>query len=107
MKNGQAEAVYREFGKLMRLHRRAQDGLTQEALGKLVGLSRTSITNIEKGRQPVALHQLFALAEALRVQPAALLPNAGANRDASWARDKLPPDTPVKIQEWAGQIIRK
>jgi len=91
----------------MRLHRRAQDGLTQEALGKLVGLSRTSITNIEKGRQPVALHQLFALAEALRVQPAALLPNAGANRDASWARDKLPPDTPVKIQEWAGQIIRK
>jgi transcriptional regulator with XRE-family HTH domain len=107
MKNGQAEAVYREFGKLMRLHRGAQDGLTQEALGKLVGLSRTSITNIEKGRQPVALHQLFALAEALRVRPAALLPNAGANPDASWARDKLPPDTPVKIQEWAGQIIRK
>jgi transcriptional regulator with XRE-family HTH domain len=107
MKDGQVEALYREFGKLMRLHREAQDGLTQESLGKLVGLSRTSITNIEKGRQPVALHQLFALAQALRVQPAALLPNTGANRDASWVKDKLPPDIPVEIQEWVGHIIRK
>ena len=39
------------FGKLVRLHREGRPDLTQEKLGRLVGLSRTSITNIEQGRQ--------------------------------------------------------
>ena len=58
--------------------------MTQERLGRLVGLSRTSITNIEKGRQHISLHQLFAIAEALRVRPDMLLPSAGEAVDALW-----------------------
>lgn len=48
--------------------------MTQEELGRQVGLTRTSITNIERGRQRVQVHTLYAIAGALRVQPAELLP---------------------------------
>ena len=48
--------------------------LTQEDLGKAVGVLRTSITNIEKGRQRLPIDLLFDIADALGVQAAALLP---------------------------------
>jgi transcriptional regulator with XRE-family HTH domain len=54
---------------------RERVGLTQEALGELVGLGRTSITNIERGRQRMTVHTLFGLAAAVGEVPAALLPN--------------------------------
>ena len=79
--------------------------MTQEKLGRLVGLSRTSITNIEKGRQHVSLHQLFAIAEALRVRPEALLPSAGEPGSTSWLAGKLPPGTERDITEWAEKLV--
>jgi DNA-binding XRE family transcriptional regulator len=48
--------------------------LTQEALGRRVGLSRTSINNIEHGRQKIFVHTLLQMAEACRIEPAGLLP---------------------------------
>ncbi len=48
--------------------------VTQENLAKLVGLTRTSLTNIEKGRQKILLHTFADLASALGVRPAELLP---------------------------------
>lgn len=48
--------------------------LTQAELAKLVGLERTSITNIEKGNQKVSLHTLFRICEALKVSVADTLP---------------------------------
>jgi transcriptional regulator with XRE-family HTH domain len=75
MKKRDLDALYRAFGNLVRLSReQRRDPLSQEKLGGLVGLSRTSITNIEKGRHHIALHQLLAFARALKVQPEALLP---------------------------------
>lgn len=53
---------------------RLSENVTQEALAKLVGLTRTSLTNIEKGRQKILLHTFADLAAALRVAPAELLP---------------------------------
>lgn len=79
--------------------------MTQEKLGRVVGLSRTSITNIEKGRQHVSLHQLFAIAEALRVRPAALLPAVGESAGESAVARKLPPDTEPEIAEWAEKLV--
>jgi transcriptional regulator with XRE-family HTH domain len=49
--------------------------LSQEELAKRVGLSRTSVTNIEKGRQQVPLHMLYLFAGALGVEPVVLLPS--------------------------------
>lgn len=48
--------------------------MTQARLAELVGLERTSITNIEKGMQKVPLHVLYRICEALRVSPADMLP---------------------------------
>jgi transcriptional regulator with XRE-family HTH domain len=107
MSDGTYGRLYGAFGKLMRLHREKREGMTQEKLGRLVGLSRTSITNIEKGRQHVSLHQLFAIAEALKVRPEALLPSSGEAGSASWLTDKLPPGTEREITEWAEKIARE
>jgi transcriptional regulator with XRE-family HTH domain len=67
--------IYLEFGQLVASKRR-EHRLSQSALGSLVGLSRTSITNIEKGRQPVQLHQLFQFVIALQVPIDEILPKA-------------------------------
>lgn len=71
---------YEEFG--LRVRRARLDvGLNQEALGHRVGLERSSISNIEKGRQKVQLHMLLEFAAALEVAPTALLPEGGAAAD--------------------------
>ena len=68
-----ANFIYKEFGRRLR-GARTVAGLTQGTLAGQVGLNRTSITNIEKGRQHIPLHLLFSLASAVGVAPAALLP---------------------------------
>jgi transcriptional regulator with XRE-family HTH domain len=67
--------IYKRFGLRLRNARKEAE-LTQEALAEWVGLSRTSITNIEKGRQRIPLHLLFLLASAVGVHPATLLPES-------------------------------
>jgi len=99
--------LYEAFGKLVRQHRERLDGMTQEKLGQLVGLSRTSITNIERGRQHVSLHQLFAIAESLRVRPDALLPMVGVSDRESKVAKKLPPGTEREIAEWAEKLVEE
>lgn len=83
MKKRDLDAVYRTFGTLVRLRREQRPNpLSQEKLGRLVGLSRTSIVNIEKGRHRLAIHQLLALARALEVRPETLLPTKWVLRRA-------------------------
>ncbi len=49
--------------------------MSQATLAVSVGLSRTSITNIELGRQHVPLHTLYEVASALGVEPSQFLPD--------------------------------
>lgn len=66
-----AGPVYVAFGEFVR-ETRMRAGLRQEDLGAKVGLTRTSIVNIEQGRQRVMLDDLFIFARALRVKPQAV-----------------------------------
>jgi len=68
------DVLYKEFGRRLREAREAAR-LSQDAVAKRVGLSRTSITNIERGRQHVALHMLYRFASAVGAQPTELLPS--------------------------------
>jgi transcriptional regulator with XRE-family HTH domain len=68
------DQLYREFGRLLRQCRKKAN-LTQEDLADRVGLARTSITNIEQGRQHVSLHVLYELAETVGVSAHELLPD--------------------------------
>ena len=65
-------AYNRAFGR--RVQRRRKDrGLSQEALGAIVGLSRTSITNIEAGRQSVVAYTISLLTRNLAISADELL----------------------------------
>ena len=66
---------YRRFGQNLRQARRAA-GLSQADLAVAIKLTRTSISNIEKGRQKVLLHTFGEMLHALSVQPGELLPDA-------------------------------
>jgi len=75
------------MGKLVRARRKKLD-LTQDDLAQRVNLKRTSITNIEKGRQKIQLHTLFDLAAALEVDPVTLIPSLKA-AEAETIRERV------------------
>jgi transcriptional regulator with XRE-family HTH domain len=66
--------VYTVVGKRVRAGR-AQIRLTQDELAQRVGLTRTSITNLELGRQKIQVHTLCAIAQALQLPVTSLLPD--------------------------------
>lgn len=67
------ELVYEEMGKRIRKARNSKE-ITQQALADLLGLTRTSVTNIEKGNQKIPVHVLYNLSMALEISPEDLLP---------------------------------
>jgi transcriptional regulator with XRE-family HTH domain len=60
-------------------------GVSQTALAQQIGFNRSSIANLEAGRQRIALHLFFLIAEALDTQPSNLLPNMPLLEDADSA----------------------
>ena len=100
--------VYVEFGRNVRRFREREGfGLSQDALSKRVGLSRTSVTNIEKGRQQVPLHALYAFADALGVEPSELLPDKKSlspeRKQVTIDLDKLPSDVAAFVDRLASK----
>jgi transcriptional regulator with XRE-family HTH domain len=92
-------AFYAALGLAIQKARKAKR-ITQLRLSRAVNLSRTSITNIERGRQPVPVHLLVQLAHALGLTAADLLP-----------KEDLPtvPESVKKLpaaqQEWVTRVI--
>lgn len=66
--------LYAKVGARVRAARESAR-LTQEELGQRIGLTRASVTNIEKARQNVQLHTLYSIARELGVPVTALLPS--------------------------------
>lgn len=52
--------------------RRKELELTQEQLAKIIGKQRTSVANIEAGRQNLTIKTLLALCAALEITPSEL-----------------------------------
>lgn len=86
-------SFYADLGENIARARRAAR-MTQDQLALRVGLSRTSITNIERGRQPVQVHLLATLADILGVTFAELIPSN---------------DSPLNLdadrQQWVASVI--
>lgn len=95
---------YSEVGHRIRAAR-TQRKLSQAGLASVVGLARTSISNIEKGRQKLLLHTLQDIADTLGVEAALLLPS---NRLLSASQPKkrnlegLPAESRAFIEEALG-----
>jgi transcriptional regulator with XRE-family HTH domain len=64
--------IYGAMGRVLR-DAREQVGRTQEDVARAVSLTRTSLTNIEKGRQKLLLHTFADIAKFLGHSPGALL----------------------------------
>ena len=97
------DQLYPAIGRAVR-SARDEAGLTQEELGRRVGLKRTSITNLEAGRQQIQVHTLYALAEALGITVTALLPAAPAS-DSGSIEERLPADLPPGERDWVRRIL--
>ena len=70
---GISQRLQRAFGKKLQ-EARERKGTLQKVLAAELSLSRTSISNIERGTHRIFLDQVYAAAHALGVEPVALLP---------------------------------
>jgi len=68
--------IYESAGKVIKLKRKAfgdKGGMKQEVLARAAGLTRTSISNIEIGRQKILLDTFCRIAIALDLTPVQLM----------------------------------
>ena len=99
----QKQIFYRELGRRIR-EAREKSHLTQEALAVKVSLTRTSVTNIEKGRQQLLVHTLVDISNALNVAPESLLPALQALTEEL---DSLLKTESIQAQEWIRAVVDK
>ncbi len=98
-----SDQLYSIIGKLVRTERERAK-LTQDVLAQRVGLTRTSISNIESGRQKFQVHILYAIAEALHVSADTLLPLSGAS-ELEAIEKRLPKELPPAEREWVKRVL--
>lgn len=88
----------------IREHRLAAK-LSQQALADRVGVSKMTISDLERGKMRLATHYMRRLAQALDIQPADLLPAAdnpdGLTADERRLIDLLRAATPAQREQLA------
>ncbi|MEV6525924.1 helix-turn-helix transcriptional regulator [Longispora sp. NPDC051575] len=67
-------ALYGHIGRKVR-EARKRARLTQDDLAQAVGMTRSSIANLEAGRQRIPVHLLVLIGELLNMRASDLLPN--------------------------------
>ena len=105
MAESRLDRLYVLLGRRIRERRKAI-GMTQDGLSKKVGLSRTSVTNLESGRQRPPLHLLDLVASALEIDLRELIPPAA---ELAGRREAIPVMTngkPVEAPEQTANFIR-
>lgn len=80
--------LYQRVGESVR-RRRKEVGMTQSQLAAEVGVLRTSVTNIETGRQKAPLHLLVKICAALGMETREAVPDNG--------QIVLPENVPVEV----------
>jgi transcriptional regulator with XRE-family HTH domain len=104
MKDTLEDRLYRELGKLVRAARE-KGGMSQEALAASVGLTRSSIANLERGRQKIQIHTLYAIAAALGKRPEDILPREGV-RDTVPVVDRYRHEYEEEEIAWVERVLR-
>lgn len=103
------EFLYRHVGEFVR-RRRIAAGLTQAELAERAKVLRTSIANIEAGRQKAPLHVLYKLCVSLGVEARWMLPtNAEVTRMETVAMplDGVVKQVPPKTAELLERLLRE
>jgi transcriptional regulator with XRE-family HTH domain len=68
------DLLYALIGERVRDAREKQKDISQERLGRAVGMTRTSINNIENGRQRTTISTLWKIAAAVHTEARLLIP---------------------------------
>jgi transcriptional regulator with XRE-family HTH domain len=95
--------LHAALGKKIKEKRRA-NGLTQSELADAISISRTSLTNMELGRQRLLIDQLYKMAAALNAKPQELLPQPSELVSAAKAREAVDATLPESVQRFAEKI---
>ena len=85
MGDDDVKRFYEDVGRRVRAARE-KAGLTQGQLATRIGLTRSSIANLEAGRQKILLHALYGLSDVLDLDPAVLLPDRKRAQGLDFAR---------------------
>lgn len=102
-----AKTLYHLVGARVR-QRRQELGLTQAELARRISASRTSVSNLEVGRQHVPLHQLYSVARALDVHLLALLPEFGELADLERVQRSVGgvmKDVPARLERTITELL--
>lgn len=86
--------------------RRTELELTQEQLAKIIGLQRTSVANIEAGRQNLTIKTLLALCAALEITPSELFDGIQMS-DTVYARASELRQQITKLQDEMRDLLGK
>ena len=86
------DRLYQAIGQRIRKLRQSQPGgvVTQAHLAEMVGLERTSITNIERGNQKVSLHVLYRICAALNTPVTDTIPALSEIQQDAPPMEELP-----------------
>lgn len=68
------DLLYIEIGKRIKQFRENKS-LTQEELGKAIGVSRASIANYENSNQAIYISDLYKIADVLEIEAGDILPS--------------------------------
>lgn len=102
------QAVYERLGGNIRRARECRE-LNQGELADLIGMTRTSITNLETGRQGLQVHQLLLIARALNMSVDDLLDEsviAGPRGDTASGLESLPGNLAAVVQSLQRRVAR-
>jgi transcriptional regulator with XRE-family HTH domain len=78
------DGFYANLGKRVRKARNNK-GMSQQTLASHIGLTRSSVANLEAGRQRVPVHLLVQIAATLGRDPAELLPRIDPDQHDEWS----------------------
>lgn len=97
--------IYKIIGERIRSLRESLN-MTQDELADQINMRRTSITNIEAGRQRLPIDTLYTIAGLLGVNAFDLLPEGHPDREISAAFNDLR-EVEIKRQELINKIKSK
>ena len=80
--------------------------VSQESLAISIGMSRSSVANIETGRQPVYIHALVRIAEQLGKSLSDLVPFAEPKPEI-YAHERQLSHLGLGQREWVDSVIRR
>lgn len=97
--------VQREFGARLSAVRKAK-GMMQKTLAHGMGLTRTSISNIERGIRRISLDQVFQAAHILGIETNILLPSVKTVFDPLTIQSVVDDPLPPRAAAEASSVVR-